>query len=296
MALDLLKDGRGGASTAATFTATPTGLMACWSPEEVVGAYREAGYDFICLSDHFEEEYGREIADTRQFRDDDFTTILGAELSSAPWNERLCYWVVAAGLPADFEPPPAGDHAEAISRARDVGAFVVMLHPGINNLPLAAADGLPGLDAVHAVEVYNHNAAMAAIPDRDNGAYMLEGLLEGGRKVLVSAADDAHWGHPRDRFGGWVEVWCDRLDPGGNGGVPEGRPLLLDAGARVAGDDPERRTAARGDERGVRDLADHGRRSVAERSRAPRRRRRADHRSGVRSGAVPRLLLPGDCG
>jgi hypothetical protein len=177
-------------------------------PEEVVGAYRGAGYDFICLSDHFEEEYRWEIADTRQFRDDDFTTILGAELSSASWNERLCYWVVAAGLPADFEPPPAGDHAEAISRARDVGAFVVMLHPGINNLPLAAADGLPGLDAVHAVEVYNHNAAMAAIPDRDNGAYMLDGLLEGGRKVMVSAADDSHWGHPRDRFGGWVEVWC----------------------------------------------------------------------------------------
>lgn len=23
-------------------------------PDEVVGAYRDAGYDFICLSDHFE--------------------------------------------------------------------------------------------------------------------------------------------------------------------------------------------------------------------------------------------------
>ena len=24
-----------------------------WSPEDVIGAYRDAGYDFICLSDHF---------------------------------------------------------------------------------------------------------------------------------------------------------------------------------------------------------------------------------------------------
>jgi predicted metal-dependent phosphoesterase TrpH len=28
------------------------------SPEHVIGAYRDAGYDFICHSDHFEAEYG----------------------------------------------------------------------------------------------------------------------------------------------------------------------------------------------------------------------------------------------
>lgn len=42
---------------------------------------------------------------------------------------------------------------------------------------------------------------------------MLDGLLEKGRNVLVNAGDDAHFGHPLDRFGGWVEVHCDRLDP-----------------------------------------------------------------------------------
>jgi hypothetical protein len=42
---------------------------------------------------------------------------------------------------------------------------------------------------------------------------MLDGLLERGRKVLVDAGDDAHFGHPLDRFGGWVEVHCDRLGP-----------------------------------------------------------------------------------
>jgi hypothetical protein len=182
-------------------------------PEEVVAAYREAGYDFLCLSDHFEEEYGWRIVDTRPFRDENFTTILGAELCSAPWQDRNTYWVTAAGLPPDFGAPPPDDHAEAIRRAADLGAFVIMLHPGLNNLPLAAADGLPAIDAVHAVEVYNHAGAMAAIPDRAHGAYMLDGLLEKGRRVLVNAGDDAHFGHPRDRFGGWVEVHCDRLDP-----------------------------------------------------------------------------------
>jgi hypothetical protein len=36
-----------------------------WSPEDVARAYRDAGYDFLCLSDHFEAEYGWRITDTR---------------------------------------------------------------------------------------------------------------------------------------------------------------------------------------------------------------------------------------
>ena len=185
-----------------------------WSPEDVVDAYYDAGYDFICLSDHFEAEYGWQITDTRPLQDEGFTTIVGAELSSAPWDDRHAFWVTAAGLPVDFEAPPADDHAGAITRARDAGAFVVMLHPGLNNLPLAAAERLPALDAVHAVEVYNHHLATLAHPDAANGAYMLDGLLEGGRRLLVNAGDDAHFDDPKDRFGGWIEVHSESLDPG----------------------------------------------------------------------------------
>jgi hypothetical protein len=210
--LDLLKDGEG---------RFYRGNLHChsnlsdgqWSPEDVIGAYRDAGYDFLCLSDHFEAEYGWQITDTRSLRDENFTTLVGAELSSAAWDDRDCYWVTAAGLPADFEAPPADDHAGAITRARAAGAFVVMLHPGLNNLPHAAAERSPALDSVHAVEIYNHNGAMAAIPDRADGAYMLDGLLGSGRRLLVNAGDDAHFGHPRDRFGGWIEVHSERLDP-----------------------------------------------------------------------------------
>ncbi len=213
MARDLLRDGEEGRFYRGNLHCHSTRSDGLLEPEAVVNAYRDAGYDFVCLSDHFEEEYGWRVTDTRHLRDEGFTTIVGAELSSARWEDRHAYWVTAAGLPLDFEAPPADDHAEAIRRAGDLGAFVVILHPGLNNLPLAAADGLPALDAIHAVEVYNHNCAMAALPDRANGAYMLDGLLEKGRRVLVNAGDDAHFGHPRDRFGGWVEVHCDRLDP-----------------------------------------------------------------------------------
>jgi hypothetical protein len=80
-------------------------------PEEVVAAYRDAGYDFLCLSDHFEGEYGWRVTDTQPLRDEKFTTILGAELCLAPWERRDCYWVTAAGLPPDFGPSPADDPA-----------------------------------------------------------------------------------------------------------------------------------------------------------------------------------------
>jgi hypothetical protein len=213
VAQDLLKGARGGRFFRGNLHCHSDRSDGLLGPAEVVSAYRDAGYDFLCLSDHFEEGYGWRVTDTRPLRDEKFTTIPGAELSSAPWERRDCYWVTAAGLPPDFGAPPADDYAEAIRRSADLGAFVVMLHPGLNNLPLAAADGLPGLDVVHAVEVYNHNCAMAALPDRSNGAPMLDGLLEGGRRVMVNAGDDAHFDHPRHRFGGWVEVHCDRLDP-----------------------------------------------------------------------------------
>jgi hypothetical protein len=210
---DLLKGGEAGRFFRGNLHCHSSKSDGLIGPEEVAGAYRDAGYDFICLSDHFEAEYGWQITDTRTLRDEHFTTIVGAELSSGPWDERDVYWVTAAGLPPDFEAPPADDHAGAIRRAAERGAFLIMLHPGLNNLPLESAGRLPGLDSVHAVEIYNHHLATLANPDGANGAYMLDGLLEQGYRVLVNAGDDAHFDDAKDRFGGWVEVHCDRLDP-----------------------------------------------------------------------------------
>ena len=178
----------------------------------MAAAYRDAGYDFLALSDHFEARYGWRVTDTRDLRTNDFTTIPAAELSSGPWGERTAHWVSAVGVPLDFGAPPARDPAEVITRADDAGAFVVLLHPGLNNLSLEDAERLPGLDAVHAVEIYNHNTFRSS-PDRADGAYMVDGLLERGHRIFVNAGDDSHFAFPGDRFGGWVEVWAETLDP-----------------------------------------------------------------------------------
>jgi hypothetical protein len=59
-------------------------------PEEVCRRYREEGYDFIALTDHFIGQYGYPIVDTRPFRSNSFTTILGADRAEGFWHlDRL---------------------------------------------------------------------------------------------------------------------------------------------------------------------------------------------------------------
>jgi hypothetical protein len=181
-------------------------------PRDVAAAYRQAGCDFLMLSDHFEERYGWRVTDTRDLRAAGFTTIVGAELSSGDWRDRTALWVAAAGLPLDFGPPPADDPAQAIRRAHDSGAFVVLLHPGLNNLSPEWILRLPELDGVDAVEIFNHSIAISSHGSPDGG-YMADALLERGRRILLNAGDDAHFSHPRDRFGAWIEVWAEALDP-----------------------------------------------------------------------------------
>lgn len=178
-------------------------------PEEVIAAYRARGYDFLALTDHFLPRYEFPIVDTRAWRAEGFTTILGAELhgpvieSGDPWH------VVAVGLPLDFPPPAPEETGPAIAaRAAAAGAFVGMAHPAWYALSL---DDALQLTAAHAVEVYNTTCHM--LNDRGDSWHLTDVLLGRGRRLLAYAADDAHFREELDAFGGWVQVRADRLDP-----------------------------------------------------------------------------------
>ncbi len=179
-------------------------------PGQVIAAYREQGYDFLQLSEHFLGRFDWPIADTRGFRDDSFTTILGAELHAPGLAIGELWHILAAGLPRDFA--PAGereDGPELARRARAAGAFVAIAHPAWSQLTIE--DGR-ALDAAHAVEIYNHSCAVEC--DRGDGFTLLDRLLTEGRRLTACATDDAHFIHgDRDAFGGWVHVKAERLDP-----------------------------------------------------------------------------------
>ncbi|MDV4143456.1 MULTISPECIES: PHP domain-containing protein [Shimia] len=188
----------------------------CLTPEEVCRRYKAEGYDFISLTDHFIGIYKYPIADTVPFRDENFTTILGAELHSGAMANGELWHILAVGLPADFEPshspaflPVEGQEsgAEIAKRARDAGAFVAVAHPQWSGLTLEDARSL---EAAHAVEVYNHGCATGC--DRPDGFHTLDLLLAEGRKLDLVATDDAHFTEP-DHFGGWVMVKAEANEP-----------------------------------------------------------------------------------
>src|SRR3954464_6720899 len=95
------------------------------SPEDVCRTYREAGYDFLCLSDHFMERFGYPIVDTTAYRTADFTTIFGAEIHALQNSHGELWHLLACGLPLDFA--KLGDGEDAVSLARRAvasGAFL----------------------------------------------------------------------------------------------------------------------------------------------------------------------------
>jgi predicted metal-dependent phosphoesterase TrpH len=178
------------------------------SPEAVIEAYKTHGYDFVALTDHFLEQFGYPVTDTRPLRSADFTTLLGAELHAPRTESGLNWHLVAVGLPIEFAPPsPTETGPELAARAAAQGAFVGIAHPAWYSLTLA--DALSIEDA-HAVEVYNEGSAQWS--DRGNSWYLCDLMLKQGRRVNAYSADDAHFLSSRPAaFAGWVQVRATEL-------------------------------------------------------------------------------------
>lgn len=204
-------------------------------PEEVCRRYKAEGYDFIALTDHFVGRYGYPIVDTTGYRDEGFTTLLGAELHSGAMQNGELWHILAVGLPADFTPsnspgflPEPGQESGPALAARAVaaGAFVAVAHPQWSGLTLEDARSIT---SAHAVEIYNHGCAMGC--DRPDGFAIADQLLSEGRRLTLIATDDAHFSEP-DFFGGWVMVKA-------TSNRPEALLEALKAGAFYATQGPE---------------------------------------------------------
>jgi hypothetical protein len=179
------------------------------SPEIVCRRYAEAGYDFLCLSDHFLERFGFPVVDTTPFRTKSFTTILGAEIH-APANSHGEIWhLLACGLPLDFAPLGDGENAVALAkRAVAAGAFLGIAHPQWSQLTIEDGRQMAGI--AHAVEIYNTGCHLEC--DRPDGTALLDALLSEGHRLTGYAADDAHF-RIDDGMGGWMMVKSEANEP-----------------------------------------------------------------------------------
>lgn len=200
------------------------------SPERVCAFYREAGYGFVAITDHFRKKHGFPVTDTAPFRDEGFTTLLGAELHAGRIESGETWHILAVGLPEGFAPTRKEESGPDLARrALDAGAFVALPHPEWYALTLADALSMP---EVHAVEAFN---AIARTEGREGGSYLLDQMLNAGRRVGAIATDDAHW-YREDALGGWVMVRSEANEP-------EAILAALKAGAYYASSGPEIRRA-----------------------------------------------------
>ena len=177
-------------------------------PEVVCALYRDAGYDFLALTDHFLAKFNFPIVDTRRYRSDRFTTILGAEVHAPRTSVGEMWHILAVGLPIDFErTPPTETGAELAARSAAAGAYVAIAHPAWYALTLEDAETL---SAAHAVEIYNHTSEVKV--SRGDSSSLVDVMLSKGRRMTLCATDDAHF-HVEDWFGGYVMVKATSLEP-----------------------------------------------------------------------------------
>jgi len=107
---------------------------------------------------------------------------------------------------------PGQEYKETVrtgTRAAAAGGFIGIAHPSWSQLTIEDGEAIA---VAHAVEIYNHGCAVEN--DRGEGWYLLDQLLNKGRRLNAFATDDAHFRHGDfDAFGGWVQVKAQSLDP-----------------------------------------------------------------------------------
>lgn len=181
-----------------------------WLPEAVCRLYKDAGYDFVAITDHFKERYGWPIADTLAYRSEGFTTLIGAELHTDGMDFDNGWHIVALGLPFDFAHTPLDETGPQLAqRALDAGAFVIAAHPQWYAM---TENDMLSLGDIHAVEIFN--AGVGHDSDTAESTYMLDLMLARGKRFTACATDDAHFNlNARDRIKGWVRVKSTELTP-----------------------------------------------------------------------------------
>ena len=177
------------------------------SPEEAAQWYREAGYDFVFLTEHEDKlEDPQALPDFAGLSTDDFLVLPGLELRLQMPDDRSLH-VVTLGVARTGAWQPTWTMRDAIEFALDEGGVPIIAHPywsGMAHEHIADAHG-----AV-AVEVFN--TVTELVSSKGFARSYWDDLLRRGVPIHGVAADDTHWGveHP-DHGKGWIMVKAEQF-------------------------------------------------------------------------------------
>lgn len=156
-------------------------------PEEAVALYRQAGYDFIALTDHWEQ--------SRPVEEPDFVQFSGCELDTGDMGDlqrHPIFHVVGIGMEHSITLRRAHDHAPQmlIDAVREAGGLAILAHPAWSLMDPASLEALDGFSAA---EIYNTFSGQPYSNARPESSLYFDFWANRGIFLPCTAADDCHW-------------------------------------------------------------------------------------------------------
>lgn len=162
------------------------------SPVELACHYRNAGYDFLALSDHRVVTVPPDVPGIVLLRAAEVNT------SGEATPGKSCHLVLIE--PTSLPEGPIGEPAELLRQSVKCAPVTLLAHPYWSNL---SGDDVLALGGCSGVEVYNTGCEVEIA--RGFSEYPWDYALSAGGRLLGYAVDDAHR-CTDDSCGGWVMV------------------------------------------------------------------------------------------
>lgn len=159
--------------------------------EECLRLYKDAGYDFLCITDHWKHREGGEF--------EGMTLLSGAEYDVYPGG--MCHHITSLGCSADPELTRDNTPREIIDAIHALGGIANLAHPAWS---LNTSEELLLLSDVDCTEIYN---AVSGPPysSRPYSGEIIDGALKRGMRVNLIASDDVHY-YTTDVLSGFIYV------------------------------------------------------------------------------------------
>ncbi len=160
------------------------------SPSEAVRLYKEAGYDFVALSDH------RKVNSEKE--EDGFLVLSGAEWDTGDVNRFPVYHILGIGMERPMRPiyRRAADifhraplPQEIIGAIREAGGIAILAHPAWSVMTPEEIFDLRGLSGA---EIYNTFSGLPWNPDRADSSEYFDIWAKNGCFIPCFGGDDAH--------------------------------------------------------------------------------------------------------
>jgi hypothetical protein len=158
-----------------------------------VKRYREAGYDFLAITDHNSWINHASLGDAH------FTVLSGSELGLNSREHTLALGIDSSTIDSNQ------DTQALIDQVVEAGGLSCLNHVHWSAMSFSRVHELKQYQLI---EIFNHLSFGNGASD---GTTMIwDDILRSGRRVFGIATDDTHREH--DLYGGWIQIWSDSIE------------------------------------------------------------------------------------